>query len=92
MYFYEINKLIIFFFHALEIYFCCLLSWVEVIFHNKQNLPTEGYMLNACLNTFLTMIIIPIGGHRTILFLIYIFFQLLNDLQVFFVQWSTNGL
>jgi hypothetical protein len=72
------------------VYFCGWKSYF--IFHNKQNLPTEGYMLNACLNTFLTMIIIPIGGHRTILFLIYIFFQLLNDLQVFFVQWSTNGL
>jgi hypothetical protein len=47
MYLYEINKLIIIVFCALEVYFGCQLQWVKFIFHNKQILSTQGYMLNV---------------------------------------------
>jgi hypothetical protein len=47
MYFYEINKLIIYLFSFTLGLFLLLAPVGEFIFHNKQNFPTKGYMLNV---------------------------------------------
>jgi hypothetical protein len=49
MYLYEINKLIIIVFRELKVYFGCQLGGCNsyFIFHNKQILSTQGYMLNV---------------------------------------------
>jgi len=87
MYFYEINKLILKKFMHLKftfvIYSCGWNSYF--IFHNKQSLPIQGYMLNVyVLICFQLGLRYPLVATKWFSFIINNFFQLFNSaLQAF---------
>jgi hypothetical protein len=57
---------------------------LHFIFHNKQSLPTQDYMLNVyVLIHFQLQLLYPLVAIGLFSFLINNFFQLLNALQAF---------
>jgi hypothetical protein len=88
--FHEINKLIIYYFSCSWglPFVLCSYGWNSYfIFHNKQSLPTQGYMLNVyVLVHFQLGLLYPL-----VVFNKYIF-SITQCLTSFFVQWSTNSL